>query len=394
MLVFSEKLVYNTNMYLTDEEIQKLKNNDVPSYRNIFPPDISNIYTNELVKLLGEANRAIGNLNSSKKIIPNPDLLVGPVLLKEALASSKIEGTQTTLRDVVQEEANLAFDDSYEQLQAKEVVNHMMATRLGIELVEKYSLTSRVFKEMHQLLLSKVRGTHTTLGDFRVGKNAIQKNDQIIYLPPDQTEVPNLMSILERYLNAPSNNDVYDPLLRAAITHYQFEAIHPFADGNGRLGRALISLQLIKEGVLRYPVLYLSGYLLKERKNYDECLLNVTLNEDWTGWITFFLNGIKEQATRSENIVDQIFHLYEESREIARKSIKTSNVDPLITLIFKKNAVSTKDVMDELHLSSHTAAINLLRRLVNLKLLSITNPSTKRNIHFTNEPLIKLLETV
>lgn len=376
---------------MTDAEIQKLRES-VPYFKNIFPPKLDNIYTNSLVKLLGEANRAIGNLNSSKKIIPNPDLLVAPVLLKEAMASSKIEGTQTTIRDVVQEEANIAFQDTFDQLQAREVVNHILATRLGLQLLGQYSVSTRLVKQMHSILLDKVRGKHTTLGDFRVGNNAIKKDEKIVYIPPDPQEVANLMSDLEKFINVPKDDAQCDPLLRAAVAHYQFEAIHPFADGNGRLGRVLISLQLINENVLRYPVLYLSGYLLKEKTRYDNCLLNVTTNQDWVGWITFFLEGIKIQATRSEEIVDRISNLYEESKQKARAGINSSNVEKLISLIFTKRTVTAKDVMDELGLASHTGAIELLRKLVGLGLLTNTTPDSKRNIHFTNEPLIKLIE--
>lgn len=374
---------------LTDKEIQDLKKK-VPVYKSIFPPRVDNLYDNKLVKLLGEANRAIGNLNSSKKIIPNPDLLVGPVLLKEALASSKIEGTQTTIRDVVREEANIAFADQFEQGQAREVVNHIMTTRHALEKIDKISLSSRLLKEMHSILMHRTRGSHKTTGDFRVGNNAIEKDDQIIYIPPDPTLVPDLISNLEKYLNDPTQDDQYDPLLRAAIVHYQFEAIHPFADGNGRLGRVLISLQLIKEDVLRYPVLYLSGYLLREKKNYDKCLLEVTTEGKWKEWILFFLEGIKEQAIKSEEIVDKIFDLYTELNNKAKAAIKSTNIRDLVTLTFTKGAISANDAVDSLKIS-HTAALDLLRKLENLGLLK-SNPNEKRNIHFTNDLLISLLE--
>lgn len=375
---------------LSEKEIQELKKK-VPTYRPLFPPRVDNLYDNKLVKLLGEANRAIGNLNSSKKIIPNPDLLVGPVLLKEALASSKIEGTQTTIRDVVKEEANIAFKDELDQVQAREVVNHMMATRHALRLIGGVPLSSRLLKNMHSILMHNVRGSHKTIGDFRIGNNAIEKNDNIIYIPPDPTQINDLITHLEKYLNDPNLEDQYDPLLRAAIVHYQFEAIHPFADGNGRLGRVLISLQLIKEDVLRYPVLYLSGYLLRERKNYDECLLGVTTHGNWKEWIEFFLEGIKEQAIKSEEIVDKIYNLYEHSKEKAKNSIKSTNITDLVTLTFTKRAITANDATERLKIS-HTASLELLRKLAKLNLLK-ANPNDKRNIHFINEPLISLLES-
>lgn len=375
---------------LTDQEIQELKKK-VPIYNSVFPPRIDNLYDNKLVKLLGEANRAIGNLNSSKKIIPNPDLLVGPVQLKEALASSKIEGTQTTLRDVVREEASIAFEDEFEQGQAREVVNHIMATRRALELIDSISLSSRLFKEMHGILMHKTRGSHKTTGAYRVGNNAIEKNDQIIYIPPDPIQVPDLISQLEMYLNMPITEDQYDPLLRAAAAHYQFEVIHPFADGNGRLGRVLISLQLIKEDVLRYPVLYLSGYLLKEKKNYDKCLLEVTTEGRWKEWIEFFLTGIREQANKSEEIVTKISDLYESMKNQAKSAIRSPNIVDIVTSTFSKGVITANDVVLS-HNISHTAALDLLRKLEEMKLLK-SNPQEKRNIHFTNELLIELLES-
>ncbi len=375
---------------LSDKEIQELKKK-VPIYRPLFPPRVDHLYDNKLVKLLGEANRAIGNLNSSKKIIPNPDLLVGPVLLKEALASSKIEGTQTTIRDVVKEEANITFTDQFERGQAREVVNHMMATRYALKQIDKISLSSRLLKEMHGILMSGTRGSHKTTGAFRVGNNAIEKDREIIYIPPDPMGVNDLISKLEMYINQPAQIDQYDPLLRAAVVHYQFEAIHPFADGNGRLGRVLISLQLIKEDVLRYPVLYLSGYLLREKENYDKCLLSVTTHEQWKEWIEFFLEGIKEQAIKSEEIVDKIYNLYEDSKEKSRQAIKSANINELVTLTFTKRAITANDVVQKLGLS-HTASLGLLRKLVSINLLK-SAPNDKRNIHFTNEPLLSLLES-
>ncbi len=375
---------------LSDKEIRELKKK-VPIYIPRFPPKVDDLYDNNLVKLLGEANRAIGNLNSSKKIIPNPDLLVGPVLLKEAMASSKIEGTQTTIRDVIKEEANISFDDEFDRGQAREVVNHMAATQHALQKIDRVALSIRLLKEMHEVLMFNVRGSHKTIGDFRIGNNAIEKEGDIIYIPPDPIEVPNLAAFLEKYLNDPKLEDQYDPLLRAAITHYQFEAIHPFADGNGRLGRVLISLQLIKEDVLRYPVLYLSGYLLKERQNYDNYLLNVTTCGNWKDWIVFFLEGIKRQASKSEEIVDKIFNLYQQSKIKAQSYIKSTNITEIVTLTYEKRTITANDVINRTKIS-HPAAMDLLRKLVKIGILK-SDPNDRRNIHFTNDPLIELLES-
>ncbi|PIR43392.1 hypothetical protein COV24_03025 [candidate division WWE3 bacterium CG10_big_fil_rev_8_21_14_0_10_32_10] len=382
-----------TMLMLTENEVKKLRD-ALPGYkRDIFPPILEDLYDNKLVSLLGEANRAIGNLNNAKKIIPNPDLLSGPLLFKEAFASSEIEGTQTTVRDVIQEEVELSFESRYDQIQAREVVNHIEASKTGLRLIKEYPLVSRVLKEMHSQLLEGVRGKHKTLGDFRVGPNAIEKGNEIVYFPPEAKDVSDLMSRLERYLNNPGDKDIYDPLIRAAVTHYEFEAIHPFADGNGRLGRVLISLQLINEKVLTYPVLYLSGFLLREKKNYQECLLRVTTHSDWKGWITFFLRGIKEQATRSEEIVQSIYDLRKNTEQTAKSMTQSPNVNEIVDLMFSRRVLTARLVRESLNMS-HSGARKLLVKLTKAGLLSLINSGNSKANYYVNEPLVKLLENI
>ena len=317
---------------LTEEHIKSIRGkNIVPEYKSIFPPVLSKFYDDELVSLATEASLAIGNLNSYARIVPNPDLLIGPMLLREALASSRIEGTEATARDIVRHDAGIKLSPKIKG-EAFEVVNHRESTKLGLELLDKRGLplVNRVIKTMHEKLMLGVRGEKCRSGSFREGSNAIATEENsiesIIFLPPPANEVENLMKNLEGYLN--EKEPTVNAILRCAVAHYEFEAVHPFADGNGRLGRVLISLFLIKEKVLKYPLLYMSGYLLREKSLYYRTLLNVTTQENWDSWLKFFLRGVKEQAQRSQTILEKIYSLYGENKRVVEVNMKKSMYAP------------------------------------------------------------------
>lgn len=378
---------------LTEEQIKSIRGKGrFPEYTKIFPPDLSKIYDNELVALIGEANRAVGNLNSYARIVPNPDLLIGPMLLREALASSKIEGTQATARDIVQHDAGIKLPPQMKG-EALEVINHRESTKLGLNLINKggLPLCNRVIKEMHKRLVLGVRGATRRPGEFREGSNAVATGDDIdsiIFLPPPADTVEDLMKKFEEYLNT-KNSDI-DTILRCALSHYEFEAIHPFADGNGRLGRVLISLFLIKEKALEYPLLYMSGYLLRERNSYYKSLREITTNEDWKSWLRFFLQGVKEQALRSRSILEKIYNLYKEDKKIIEDNIKTVYAVRLVEKIFMFPVITASTAYKLLR-SRHYTAMNILRKMTKLGLLKV-DAEKKRNIPFYNEKLIALLE--
>lgn len=380
---------------LTEEQIKSIRGKGkVPEYKNIFPPDVSEIYDNELVTLIGEANRAIGNLNSYARIVPNPDLLIGPMLLREALASSRIEGTEATARDIVQHDAGIKLSPKIKG-EALEVINHRESTKLGLYLLDKKGLplVNRVIREMHKKLMFGVRGEKRRPGGFREGSNAVARKDDIdsiIFLPPPADKVEDLMKKFEEYLNE-ENSDI-DTILRCAMAHYEFEAIHPFADGNGRLGRVLISLFLIKENVLEYPLLYMSGYLLRKRSSYYKSLLEITTNEDWKAWLSFFLQGVKEQALKSRAILERIYNLYKEDKKIVEENIKSVYAVQLVEAIFMFPVITASKAYKLLK-SRHYTAMNILREMTRLGLLK-TDIKQKRNIPFYNEKLIILLEEV
>lgn len=380
---------------LKEEKIQSLRGKGiVPEYsENIFPPNVGGIYDNELVTLIGEANRAIGNLNSYAKIVPNPDLLIGPMLLREALASSKIEGTLATARDIVEHDAGIKLSSQITG-EVLEVINHREASRLGLELITKGGLpiVNRVIKPMHERLMHKVRGKELRLGCFREGSNAIiaTKGDleEILYLPPVANKLESLMSRLEEYLN--KRNPEIDTILRCAISHYEFEAIHPFADGNGRLGRVLISLFLIEQKVLEYPLLYMSGYLLRERSLYYKTLLDVTKNEDWKSWLKFFLRGVKEQATKSRAILERIYGLYKADKKVVDENIKSIYALRLLEQIFISPVVTAAMISKSIS-CEHSIAMTILKKMAKLEILK-EDKEKKRNVPFYNDKLISLLD--
>jgi len=382
---------------LTEEQIKSIRGkNKVPEYKNIFPPVLSRFYDDELVNLATEASLAIGNLNSYAKIVPNPDLLIGPMLLREALASSRIEGTEATARDIVRHDAGIKLSPKIRG-EAFEVINHRESTKLGLKLLDEKNLplVNRVIKTMHEKLMLGVRGERRRLGSFRVGSNAIATEENniesIIFLPPSANEVENLMKRLEAYLN--EKEPAVNTILRCALAHYEFEAIHPFADGNGRLGRVLISLFLIKEKILRYPLLYMSGYLLREKELYYRALSNVTVQEDWGGWLKFFLRGVKEQALKSQVILEKIYSLYQKNKRLVEDNMKKSVYAPRLVEKTFMFPVITAPQASKLLKSSHAVAMSILKEMAALGLLKV-NSRDKRNIPFYNEKLINLLEEV
>lgn len=363
----------------------------VPEYKEeIFPPNLEGCYNNSLVKLLGVAGVAIGNLNSYAHIVPNPDLLIVPLLLREALSSSQIEGTQATALDIVKRDAGVELSGKMQE-EALEVINHREATYLGLKLLKELPLINRVTKKMHKRLLRGVRGEIKRPGSFREGPNVVAKGrtiDSVIYLPPDAKRVSNLMAKLEKYIN--QDDDNINPLLKCAVMHYEFEAIHPFADGNGRLGRVLIPLFLLKEKVLEHPLLYTSGYLLRNREEYYELLLRITTEEDWESWLFFFLTGIKEQAEKSRKLLEKIYSLFREFQDKAAKEIKSPYIRKLVELTFTHPGITANKAKRRLGCTHHTA-ISLLRELTDLDLI-VEDKSKKRGIPFYNAPLISFLE--
>jgi Fic family protein len=257
------------------------------------------------IDALSEADAALGQLHGLGRLIPQPDLLLGPYITREAVASSRIEGTEASLSDVLQAEVE---DSGPRNEEVAEVERYVEATRLGLELINTLPISQRLVSQLHKVLLNSVRGAEKLPGEFRrspvwVG-SPTDSPETAAFVPPLPGLIPELFADWERFVNEDSRR----PLVKAALMHYQFETIHPFLDGNGRIGRLLIGLLLIEAGRLPSPLLYLSGYLETHRREYYDRLQAVREQGEIQEWLQFFLTAVKRQAddaiARATTLVD------------------------------------------------------------------------------------------
>ncbi len=256
------------------------------------PPPLR--WTPELVRSLSDADRAIGRLAGEGGRLPNPHLLIRPFIRREAVLSSRIEGTQATLGELLAAEAGAAVTRSPADL--REVSNYVVALQYGVARLKELPLSLRLIWEIHARLLRGVRGDQATPGQFRASQNWIGAPGAALanatYVPPPPSELVACLDAFERFLH----EHTLPPLVQVALAHAQFEAIHPFLDGNGRVGRLLISLFLIERNVLPAPLLYLSAFFEATRTEYYDRLLGVTRRGAWNPWLEYFLNGVARQA--------------------------------------------------------------------------------------------------
>ena len=264
------------------------------------PPPPPLTWDEGLARSLSSADRAIGTLAGEGRRLPNPHLRIRPFVRKEAVLSSRIEGTQATLGELLAAEAGAAVERSPDDL--REVGNYVTALEYAVERLASLPLSLRLVREMHERLMHGVRGGAATPGEFRRSQNWIGPPgctlDDATYVPPPPAEVMPCLDSWERFLR----DDALPPLVHAGIVHAQFEAIHPFLDGNGRVGRLLITLLLIEREVIPSPLLYLSAYFEATREEYYARLLGVTERGEWEEWLTYFLRGI---ALQSEDAVER-----------------------------------------------------------------------------------------
>ncbi len=257
------------------------------------PPPLS--LDRPLVVLLAEAERALGRLSGIGTTLPNPYLLINPFVRREAVLSSRIEGIQASLSDLFFFEA--ASSAPIKAPDVLEVANYVRALEHGLRLDRTLPMSLRLIREMHRILMTGVRGAHLTPGEFRTTQNWIGPAGctlaDAIIVPPPVPEMKEALDAFEKHLHAPSD---LPPLIRLALIHYQFEAIHPFLDGNGRIGRLLISLLLCEWMLLPSPLLYLSAFLERRRQEYYGRLLAVSQKGEWEAWVGFFLSGVAEQS--------------------------------------------------------------------------------------------------
>src|SRR6266436_7140401 len=271
------------------------------------PPALD--WTPGLIRALSDADRLIGRLAGEGGRLPNPHVLVRPFVAREAVLSSRIEGTQATLGELLASEAGAAVERSPEDL--REVGNYVVALEYGIERLKTLPLSLRLVRELHEKLMTGARGQHAAPGEFRRTQNWIGRPGdtlaQASYVPPPPDSLGEHLSAWEKFLH----DWMLPPLVHAALAHYQFEAIHPFLDGNGRVGRLLITLELCERDVLPAPLLYLSAFFEATRTDYYGGLRGVSERGDWAGWLQYFLNGVARQAEDALSRAERINALLE-----------------------------------------------------------------------------------
>jgi Fic family protein len=351
------------------------------------PPEPAIDFSEALQLQLSQADRAIGALNMVLSVLPNPDLLTGMFIQKEALLSSQIEGTQSSLVDVLgAEEAHAPTHD------VGEVLNYVKAARHGLHRLKQddLPLCFRVVKEMHSILMESVRGGMSTLtpGEFRTMQNWIGGSNlnNARFVPPPADALPELLGSLEQYMNQIGQ---LPPLVQCALIHYQFETIHPFNDGNGRIGRLLITLHLLDQKVLDYPVLYLSAYLKIHQQEYYDRLQQVRQSGQYEKWLLFFLEGVE---TVSNMVIDTTRRIQQLERQDSDRLIEAgAGTDGITTLRFlmQQPIVQIHDIENYLGKSRNTATkvINTAEALGILKQIS----KGKRNRKYAYQAYVNIL---
>jgi len=321
----------------------------------LLPPTPPIKYDGELRNLLSEADRALAKLDGITTVLPNPELFIAMYVKKEALLSSQIEGTQASLEGILRFEANLEPSEDINEI--KEVVNYIKAMNYGINRLKNIPLSNKLIKEIHKILIKGTRGTLKTPGEFRKTQNWLGPQganlSEAIFVPPPPDTVINLMSNLEKFIHS---RDEIPPLIKISLIHAQFETIHPFLDGNGRVGRLLITFYLFWEKILSRPLLYLSFYLKKNRIEYYDWLMKIRLDGDWEGWLKFFLKGVKEVSEEAANSASKIIILKETVlKKLFDKKVSSIYAVKFLNLLFLKPIVTSQELIKELETSKETA---------------------------------------
>ena len=308
-------------------------------------------YTPALVRLLSVADAALSELSGIGRILPNPHLLIAPYVRREAVLSSRIEGTRTSLSDLLADEAGQSPQTETDDV--REVRNYVSALDHGIARLSQLPLSLRLVRELHRILMSGVRGERATPGEFRRSQNWIGPHGSTPanapYVPPPPREMLDALSNWERFLH---QRDELPDLVQCALMHEHFEAIHPFLDGNGRVGRLMITLFLIERGRLSQPLLYLSEFIERNRDDYYRGLMRIRTHGDWNGWLHYFLAGVEWSALRAARQARQLLSLRESMRSrVASQPRALALVDPL----FENPYLDANRVKRQLGVSDPTA---------------------------------------
>jgi Fic family protein len=340
-----------------------------------FPP--AALDWERLLPLIGPAHAAVARYEGTLRGIPNAQVLLSPLTSQEAVLSSKIEGTQATLGEVLEFEAAEETASGEKRIDIQEVLNYRKAMRHAVLALKKLPLSQRVVRDTHRVLLAGVRGENRTPGEYRRGPNWIGepgcKAETARFVPPGADRVLDLMSSWEKYLH----EQVPDRLVQLAILHAEFEAIHPFLDGNGRLGRLLVPLFMVDKQLLSSPDFYISGYLESRRDDYYDRLLAVSRDDDWTGWCVFFLEALTAQARDNEARAMTILKLYQSKKDWIAEQTHSQYAVRALDWFFNRPIFKTSDFVASAGIPKPTAN-RIVRVVREAKLLRELRPASGR----------------
>lgn len=342
------------------------------AYRYFKPSPIFREWTVEdpyVIHLLDKANRMIGRLDMFSDYVPNIDAFIQMHVRKEAVLSSKIEGTQTNMEEALQEKQYIPQERRNDW---QEVQNYLEALNWAIAQLAHFPISTRLIREAHRRLIAGVRGKHKEPGEFRRSQNWIggaSLNDAR-FIPPVHEDISELMGDMERFLH--KENDTFPELLRIALMHYQFETIHPFLDGNGRIGRVLIPLYLVSRKILKKPVLYLSQFFEKNRDLYYENLTLVRTRGELAQWFKFFLEGVVQTAERGVQTLDAVLKLEKETREkVKGLGARAANAQRVVDYLYKQPYLFDIDTVARVAKISPASAYRLRGDLARLGVIEV-----------------------
>jgi Fic family protein len=352
------------------------------------PPDLH--WLPALISLLGEADRALARLAEVGNQFPALHALVQPYIRQEAVLSSRIEGTRTTLEQLYTYEAvqQSFFADTHE------VQNYVIALDYGLQRLSSLPVSLRLVRELHSRLMKGVRGEHSTPGEFRHSQNWIGPEGCTLvnatYVPPPLEEMKTALSAWEDFVHLPSD---LPPLARLAMIHYQFEAIHPFVDGNGRIGRLLIVLLMCEWGLLPLPLLYLSAYFESMRSEYYARLLAVSQKGEWEEWLRFFFTGVRDQAQVSAQRIGRLRVLISKYGAILEKEHAGERLKHVVNILYGRPIITIRQLQLELKLGDYKTAERCVNRLVELGILREVT-GRRRNRIFRADAIWQAIESI
>ena len=344
-----------------------------------------------LLPLVAQANASLARYDGLLQGVPNPEIMLSPLTTQEAVLSSKIEGTQATVDEVLEQEAGLVKEgEKYQDIQ--EIVNYRMALFRSREYLQDYPIRLGFVRELHRVLMDSVRGQDKTPGEFRKDQNWIGKYgctlETATFVPPNPFQLPDYLHAWEEYLDY----DDIDFLLQTAIVHAQFELLHPFKDGNGRIGRILIPLFLFQKNMISQPMFYLSAYLENNREEYYLCLNAISQEGDWNSWLAFFMQAIIEQAQQNSERVSAIQALYNEMKRVIHEITHSQYSVHLLDAVFAHPIFETTSLIKKTGIHKPTA-IGLLKQLKDAAILKELRPGSGRRPAILSFPkLINIAE--